>query len=350
MLGHISVSHLGVGGGDLPPPSTPPDRTGVLAADYELHQARYRFKKIYRMTSFDSPSGFMPAPLDFPGNRVKDGEYLLAVDNQNVDTSKSVYSYFEGKAGQMIKIKVGPTPDGAGARTLTVPAINGGAENQIRRANWSANNRRLVDQLSGGKLGYVYAADYGASIMDFIRGLAGYSDRAGLIIDQRFNGGGITPDYLIEWLRRKPIYDYTFREGDDIPVPVNPGPPVKVLITNENNFSAAETFAFMYKLAKVGPIVGLRTGGGGIGPYVFTPRLIDGGTVQLPNRAAYNPDGTSWGVENAGITPDYVVEITPKDWMAGRDPQLEKAVQVAMDELKRAQVWSPKKPKYPVHK
>ena len=186
--------------------------------------------------------------------------------------------------------------------------------------------------------------------MDFIRGLTGYSERHGLIIDQRFNGGGITPDYLIEWLRRKPIYDYTFREGDDIAVPVNPGPAVKVLIVNENNFSAAETFAFMYKLAKVGPIVGLRTGGGGIGPYVFTPQLIDGGNVQLPNRAAYNPDGTSWGVENSGVSPDFEVEITPQDWMMGRDPQLEKAVLVAMEELKKVQIVAPKRPKYPIHK
>jgi tricorn protease len=350
MLGHISVSHLGVGGGDAPPPTTPPDRTGMLGADYEIVQNRYRFKRIYRTSYFNSPSGFVPAPLDFPGNRVKDGEYLLAVGDQNVDASKSIFSYFEGKAQQMIKIKVGPSPDGAGSRTLTVPAITGGAENQTRRANWAANNRRIVEQMAGGKLAYIYVADYGPSILDFMRGLAGYSERAGVIIDQRFNGGGITPDYLIEWLRRKPLYDYTFREGDDIPVPVNPGPPVKVLITNENNFSAAETFAFMYKLAKVGPIVGLRTGGGGIGPYVFTPSLIDGGNVQLPNRAAYDPSGLSWGVENAGISPDIEVEITPKDWMAGRDPQLERAVQVGMEELKKAQVWAPKKPKYPVHK
>ncbi|MGZ8846707.1 MAG: S41 family peptidase, partial [Pyrinomonadaceae bacterium] len=350
MLGHVSVSHLGVGGGDAPPPSGPPDRTGLLGADYEIDQNRYRFKRIYRISYFNSPSGFVPAPLDFPGNRVKDGEYLLAVGDQNVDASKSIYSYFEGKAGQMIKIKVGPTADGAGSRTLTVPAIPGGAENQTRRANWAENNRRLVEKISGGKLAYIYVENYGPAIMDFIRGLAGYSDRAGVIIDQRFNGGGITPDYLIEWLRRKPLYDYTFREGDDIAVPVNPGPPVKVLIINENNFSAAETFAFMYKLAKVGPIVGLRTGGGGIGPYAFTPSLIDGGNVQLPNRAAYDPSGLSWGVENVGISPDFEVEITPKDWMAGRDPQLEKAVQVAMEELKKAQPWAPKKPKYPVHK
>jgi tricorn protease len=111
-----------------------------------------------------------------------------------------------------------------------------------------------------------------------------------------------------------------------------------------------QTFAFMYKLAKVGPIVGLRTFGAGIGPYVFTPDLIDGGNVQLPNRAAYNPDGTSWGIENFGVQPDFEVEISPKDWMANRDPQLEKAVQVAMEELKKVQPIVPKKPKYPIHK
>lgn len=350
MLGHISVSHLGVGGGDLPPPDGPPDRTGMLGADYEIDQNHYRFKRIYRTLTFSSPSGFRPAPLDLPGSRVKEGEYLLAVEDQTVDASRNIYTFFEGKAGQRFKIKVGPTPDGTGARTLTVFAFNVANENQLKRANWAAANRALVEKMSGGKLGYIYVENYGPAIMDFIRGLTGYSDRPGLIIDQRFNGGGITPDYLIEWLRRKPIYDYTFREGDDIAVPVNPGPPVKVLIINENNFSAAETFAFMYKLAKVGPIVGLRTGGGGIGPYVFTPSLIDGGGVQLPNRAAYDPSGLSWGVENAGISPDIEVEITPKDWIAGRDPQLEKAVQVAMEELKKAQLWSPKKPKYPVHK
>lgn len=350
MLGHISVSHLGVGGGDQPQPASPPDRTGVLGADYEINQNRYRFKRIYRLTPFSSPSGFAAAPLDLPGTKVKEGEYLLAVDDKEVDASKSIFSYFEGKAGQQVKLKVGPTPDGAGARTLKIFAIPANADTQLRRANWSEQNRRLVERLSGGKLGYIYVADYGGSINDFIRGLTGYSERPGLIIDQRFNGGGITPDYLIEWLRRKPLYDYTFREGEDIPVPVNPGPAVKVLVVNENNFSAAETFAFMYKLAKVGPIVGTRTGGGGIGPYVFTPSLIDGGNVQLPNRAAYHPDGASWGVENVGVAPDFEVEITPRDWIAGRDPQLEKAVSVAMEELKRAQLWSPKKPKYPIHR
>ncbi len=347
MLGHISVSHLVVGGGDQPPQG-PPARTGLLGADYEIDRGRFRFKRVYRATQYDSPGGSAPAPLDRPGAVVRDGEYLLAVDDQNVDATKSVYSYFDGKVNQPIKLKVGADPNGAGARTITVfPTAN---EAQLRQTNWAEENRRRVEQLSAGRLGYIYVANYSGGTIDFVRGLVGYADRPGVVIDQRFNGGGTTPDYLIEWLRRRSIYYYMFREGDDIPVPVNPGPAANVLVVNENNFSAAETFAFMYKLARVGPLVGTRTGGGGIGPYAFTPNLVDGGAVQLPNRAAYNPDGTSFGIENTGITPDYEVEITPRDFMAGRDPQLEKAVQVALAEVAKHPIVAPKRPKYPVHK
>jgi tricorn protease len=347
MLGHISVSHLGVGGGDTPPPPGGPSRIGLLGADYEIDQGRYRFKRIYRSFSYDSPSGTATAPLDRPGVNVREGEYLLEVDGQKIDASKNIYTYFDGKVSRPVKLTVGPNADGSSSRTITVFPTNG--ENFLRRVNWAERNRRRVEELSGGKLGYIYVEGYGQGVMDFIRGLTGYSDKQGIIIDQRYNGGGITPDYLIEWLTRKPIYYYNFREGDDIATPVNPGPQTKVLLINEHNGSAAETFAFMYKLGKVGPIVGWRTYGAGIGPYVFTPRLIDGGRIQLPNRAAYNPDGTSWGIENAGVKPDFSVEITPRDWMAGRDPQLEKAVQVAMDEMKRKPVIVPKRPKYPVH-
>jgi tricorn protease len=151
-------------------------------------------------------------------------------------------------------------------------------------------------------------------------------------------------------LSRKPLYYYMFRDGEDIATPTNPVSGPKVLITNEYNGSAAETFAFMFKLGRVGTIVGRRTGGGGIGPYVFTPDPIDGGGIQLPNRAAYNPNTGSWDIENYGITPDIDVEILPKDWLAGRDPQLEKAIEVAMRELAKIKPAPRLRPKYPVHK
>ncbi|HET7113003.1 MAG TPA: S41 family peptidase [Pyrinomonadaceae bacterium] len=348
MLGSVSVSHLGVGGGDAPPLPGSGNRIGLLGADYEIVNGKYRFKKIYRSTRYSSPAGSFAAPLDQPGVDVRDGDYLLQVNDQPVDAEKNVLTYFDNLVGRPTKITVAATPDGASARTYTVfPALG---ENRLRRANWAEDNRKLVEKLSGGRLGYIFIEGYGGEgIMNAIRGLTGYADKQGVIIDQRFNGGGITPDYLIEWMQRKPIYYYLFRGGDYIATPVNPAPPVKVMIINELNGSAAETGAFMFKLAKVGPIVGKRTFGGGIGPYYFTPSLIDGGRVQLPNRAAYDPSGTTWGIENVGVTPDFDVEITPADVIAGRDPQLEKAVEVALAQISKNPVVVPKRPAFPVH-
>jgi tricorn protease len=348
MLGSVSVSHLGVGGGDAPPPQGNGNRIGLLGADYEIVNGKYRFKKIYRSTPYSSPNGAFAAPLDQPGLDIKDGDYLLEVNGQPVEAEKNVLSYFENAVGRPTKITVAASPDGANARTYTVfPALG---ENRLRRANWAEENRKLVEKLSGGRLGYIFIEGYGGDgIMNAIRGLTGYADKQGIIIDQRFNGGGITPDYLIEWMQRKPLYYYMFRGGDDIPTPVNPAPPVKVMIINELNGSAAETGAFMFKLAKVGPIVGKRTFGGGIGPYYFTPNLIDGGRVQLPNRAAYDPSGTTWGIENIGVAPDFDVEITPADVIAGRDPQLEKAISVALAQVSKTPVVVPKRPPFPIH-
>lgn len=349
MLGSVSVSHLGIGGGDAPQSGGGSgNRIGLLGADYEIANGKYRFKKIYHSTTYASPAGPSAAPLDQPGVDVREGDYLIRVNDESVEAEKNVLGYFENLVGRPVKITVSASADGANARTYTV--FPGLGENRLRRANWAEENRKLVEKLSGGRLGYIFIEGYGPDgIMNAIRGLTGYADKNGIIIDQRFNGGGITPDYLIEWMQRKPLYYYMFRGGDDIATPVNPAPPVKVMIINELNGSAAETGAFMFKLAKVGPLVGKRTFGGGIGPYYFTPSLIDGGQVRLPNRAAYDPSGTSWGIENVGVAPDFDVEITPADVIAGRDPQLEKAVEVALAQISKNPLYAPKRPAFPVH-
>lgn len=348
MLGSVSVSHLGIGGGDAPQSGGSGNRIGLLGADYEITDGKYRFKKIYRSTNYSSPAGPFSAPLGQPGVDVREGDYLIKVNDQAVEAEKNVLGYFENLVGRPVKITVSATADGANARTYTVfPALG---ENRLRRANWAEENRKLVEKLSGGRLGYIFIEGYGSDgINNAIRGLTGYADKQGIIIDQRFNGGGITPDYLIEWMQRKPLYYYMFRGGDDIATPVNPAPPVKVMLINELNGSAAETGAFMFKLAKVGPLVGKRTFGAGIGPYYFTPPLIDGGQVRLPNRAAYDPSGTNWGIENVGVAPDFDVELTPADVIAGRDPQLEKAVEVALAQISKNPMYVPKRPVFPVH-
>ena len=348
MLGSISVSHLAINGGDTPAPTGGGNRIGLLGADYEIEGGKYRFKKIYRSMPYSSAAGSFSAPLDQPGVDVREGDYLLQVNEQSVDGAKNVLTYFENAVNRPTKITVAATASGANSRTYTVYPAAG--ENRLRRANWAEQNRKLVEKLSGGKLGYIFIEGYsGDGIMNAIRGLSGYGDKNGVIVDQRFNGGGITPDYLIEWMQRKPLYYYMFRGGDDIPTPVNPAPPVKVMIIDSLNGSAAETGAFMFKLGKVGPIVGKRTYGGGIGPYFETPSLIDGGRVQLPGRAAYDPSGTGWGIENVGVAPDFDVEITPADVIAGRDPQLLKAIEVAMAQIPKNPRFTPKRPAFPVH-
>jgi tricorn protease len=350
MLGSVSVSHLGVGGGDTSAAisGSGGNRIGLLGADYEIANGKYRFKKIYRSTSYSSPNGSINAPLDAQGVDVRDGDYLLKVNDQIVDASKNVLTYFQDAINRPTKITVSTDANGGNPRTYTVFPTNG--ENRLRRANWAEANRKLVEKLSGGKLGYIFIEGYNPDgIMNAIRGLTGFSDKNGVIIDQRYNGGGVTPDYLIEWMQRRPLYYYMFRGGEDIATPVNPAPPVKVMIINELNGSAAETGAFMFKLGKVGPLVGKRTYGGGIGPYFFTPTLIDGGRVQLPGRAAYDPSGTNWGIENSGVAPDYDVDFTPADVIAGRDPQLEKAIEIALAQIPKHPMYAPKRPAFPVH-
>jgi tricorn protease len=350
MLGSISVGHLDVYGGDTPPPSSGSgNRIGLLGADYAIENGHYRFKKIYRSASYASPVGNINAPLDQPNINIREGDYLLEAGGQKIETSKNIFSYFENTAGKPTRITVSENPDGGNPRSFTVYPVT--SENRLRRANWAENNRRLVEKLSGGKLGYIFIETYDQqqAILNAVNGLTGNSDKAGIIIDQRFNSGGMTPDYLIEWMQRKPLYHYMFRGGSDLASPINPLPPVKVLLINEWNGSAAETGAFMFKLGKVGTVVGKRTVGAGIGGYFFMPRLVDNGIIQIPNRAAYKSDGISWGIENMGVAPDLDVEMMPADLIAGRDSQLEKAIATAMAQIIRNPLTQPKRPPFPIH-
>ncbi len=348
-LGHVSVSHLSVRGGDMPPLG-PPSRIGLLGADYEIDDGRYRITRIYRSGQFNSGARLLAAPLDQPGVFVQEGDFLLAVDGQRVTANRNIYSYFEGKALTPTKITVASDldPEEAAPRTYTVVPLPG--ENTLRRWNWAERNRRIVAQESQGILGYVYIPSFSAWGLEVtIQQLLENAAMRGLIIDQRFAPGGITADFLIELLRRVPLYYYTFRDGDDLAVPTNSLPNAKVLLINDVNASAAETFAFMFKAARVGTVIGTRTMGAGIGPYVYIPRLIDGGRVSIPNRAAFNPAG-SWEIENSGVEPDLEVEFTAADWWEGRDPQLGTAIKTVLQLIVDNPPLEVTKPDYPVYK
>lgn len=357
MLGRLSVSHLGVRSGDEPGvPSDGPDPwaevppVAVLGADFSTQEGRYRIDRILRNVHFSYLSPLMNPPLDGPGVDVREGDFVMAIDGEEVTAERNLYSFLAGKANQPIALTVAATPDGDDRRTVTVvPRAGFGS---LRAANWAEAVRERVEELSGGRLGYVHVSGWGGfGLDDFYRGLLGHTDKEGLIVDTRFNGGGTTADFAIEALARAPLYAYAYRYGEPFPVSPVAFPRPKVLLVNRWNFSAGETFPLMWRLAGLGPIVGTRTGGGGIGAALFQRELVDGGEIRMPNRAAFDPAG-QWVIENRGVVPDVEIEITPADELAGRDPQIEEAVRLALEAIDAAGSAGPGeivRPEYPVH-
>jgi tricorn protease len=339
MLNQITVGHMFIGGGDQPRPNFVPG--GLLGADYKVENGRYRFARVYNGENWNPQ---LRAPLTQPGVNVKTGEYLLAVNGRNLTASDSVYAAFEAKANKQTVIRVGPNPDGAGSREVTVVPV--ASETGLRALNWVEGNRRKVDQMSGGKLAYVYVPNTsGAGYDSFNRYFFSQTQKEGAVIDERYNGGGSLADYIVEYLSR-PLLNYiAFRDGRDIPTPLGAIYGPKAMIINELAGSGGDALPWYFRKMKIGQLIGKRTWGGLVAAFP-APQLMDGGFVTAPDAAIYGLDG-DWEVENRGVAPDIEVEFDPKAWREGRDPQLEKAVEVVMEELKRNPRSLPKRPAYP---
>jgi tricorn protease len=339
MFGELAAGHLFV----YPPASSPSDqpRTGLLGADYKVENGRYRFARVLRGESWDPD---LQAPLTAPGVNVSAGDYLLAVNGRELRADENVYALFQGTAGQQTVLKVGPRPDGENARTITVVPI--ASEGQLRNRSWVAENRRNVEELSGGRLGYLFLPDTGeAGYRSFNRYYFAQTDKQGIIIDQRFNGGGLVGDYFIEYLKRRPLSYWVDREGHTFTAPAGIITGPKVMLVNEYSSSGGDALAWSFRYEKIGTLVGTTTWGGliGIGDY---PVLLDTGMVTAPNYAFFSPAG-KWEVENHGVTPDVVVELSPKAWRSGNDTQLETAVAVALEQLKQHPLSVPNQPTFP---
>jgi len=339
MLGEMSVGHLYIGGGDTP--EVKRVRGGLLGADYRIENGRYRFARIYSGENWNPQ---LRAPLTQPGVNVTAGEYLLAVNARELRATDNLYQAFEATAGKSVVIKVGSNPDGTDAREVTVVPVE--SETGLRHLAWIEANRRTVYAASSGKLAYVYLPDTGGGgYTNFNRYYFAQVDKEGAVIDERFNGGGLAADYIIDYMRRPLLSYWATREGEDFTTPLGSifGP--KVMIINEFAGSGGDAMPWYFRQAGVGPLIGKRTWGGLVGIYDYPP-LIDGGLVTAPRLAFWNPNGT-WDVENRGVPPDIEVEFDPAAWRQGRDPQLEKAVEVALDLLKRNPLPKPKRPAYP---
>jgi tricorn protease len=340
-LGQLVLGHTYVSGGDSPQARSVSG--GLLGADYTIENGRYRFARIYNGENWNPQ---LRAPLTQPGVDVKVGDYLLAVNGREVRGSDSVYSFFESTANRSVVIKVGPSPDGKNARDVTVVPV--ASEAGLRNFAWIEDNRRKVEQMTGGRVAYVYLPNtggQGGGWTYFNRYFFAQVGKDGVIIDERFNGGGLVADYVIDHLRRPLLSYWNTREGADFTTPFAAifGP--KAMIVNEFAGSGGDALPWMFRRAGIGPLIGKRTWGGLVGIYDY-PQLVDGGSVTAPRLAFWNPDG-SWDVENNGVAPDIEIELDPKAVREGRDPQLEKAVEVVLEALKKNPLPQHKRPAYP---
>ena len=338
MLSEMTIGHMFMGGPRVPNPGT---KTGLLGARYTTENDRYKIAKIF--TGLNWTPGLV-SPLTLPGVNVHEGEYLFAVNGRELHAKDNLYAFFDGTAGKQTVIRVGANADGKDARDVTVVPI--ADEDDLRNLNWIEGNRHKVDELSGGKVAYVYMPNTaGEGFTNFNRYFYAQLDKQAVVLDERFNEGGYIADYMIETLRRIPLSGMVGRNGHILHDPVGAIYGPKVMLINQNSGSGGDAMPWYFQKAGVGKLVGTRTWGGlvGIGGY---PPLVDGGSVTAPHFAFMGLTG-SWEVENHGIAPDVMVEELPKDFAAGHDVQLETGVKMVLDELKEHPVPTIPMPKYP---
>ncbi|MBK9374423.1 MAG: PD40 domain-containing protein [Holophagales bacterium] len=341
MCSELAVGHHRTGGGDALAEATPVPG-GLLGADYEVANGRYRFRKVFGGLNWNPE---LRAPLSEPGVEVKTGEYLLAVNGRDLAPPENLYARFEATAGKIVEITVGPTPDGKGSRTVNVVPV--AEESALRNRDWVEGNLAKVEKATGGRVAYVYVPNTaGLGHTYFKRYFYPQAWKDAIIVDERFNGGGSVADYYIEALRREPIAWWTFRYGEDMKTPSASIQGPKVMLIDETAGSGGDLLPWMFRKFKVGTLVGQRTWGGLVGILGF-PVLMDGANVTAPNLAFWAPE-EGFGVENVGVPPDVEVDQTPAEVIAGRDPQLEKAIEIVLEQLKKNPPVAPKRPPFPV--
>lgn len=322
--GEVAVGHSYVRGGDYPDLTEP--RTGLLGVDLEEANGFYRITRIYTGEDW-TPE--LQGPLAVPGMNVKEGDYIVAIAGRELRAPVNPYLLLEGTAGRTIAVSVNSRPSLDGARELFVePVAN---ERQLRTLAWVEHNRRKVDEMSDGRLAYVWLPNTGGGgYTYFNRMYFAQQDRKGAVIDERNNGGGSAADYIVEVLSRELTGYFNSRAGDHKPF-TQPmaglwGP--KVMIINERAGSGGDLLPYLFHFKNVGPLVGTRTWGGLVGTW-DTPPLLDGGRFVAPRGGFFDVNG-EWAVEGQGVAPDIEVRNDPAPVIEGRDPQLEAAVQEAL--------------------
>lgn len=339
LISELSSSHTYRGGGDEAEGKHV--EVGYLGCDFELKDGAYRIKKIVRSAPWDTE---VRSPLAMPGVKVAEGDYLLAVNGRPVDATKAPWAAFAGLANQAVTLTVNSKASMDGAHDVLVQTLDD--ETRLRHLAWIEANRKRVEELSGGKVGYVYVPSTGIDGQtELVRQFAAQFNKEGLVIDERFNNGGQIPDRFVELLDRKPLAFWAVRDGSydwQFPQVANFGP--KAMLINGWSGSGGDAFPDYFRKAGLGPLVGMRTWGGLIG-ISGSPDLIDGGAVTVPTFRMYDPDG-KWFREGHGVDPDIEVPEDYTQLAKGIDVQLDRGVQEVMKQLQAKGSPIPKRPAY----
>lgn len=336
LIGELNASHTYVGGGDLE--ESPTVNTGYLGINWQADGKYYKVDHIVRGAEWDSE---VRSPLDFPGIKIKEGDYILNVNGVPLTTAHEPYIAFAGLAGKTVELTYNDRPTYAGARTAIVETMSD--EYRLRNLEWIENMRKYVESATNGEVGYVYVPSTGLDGQEeLMRMFNAQIDKKALIIDERFNNGGQIPDRFIEMLERKPLAYWATRDGHPWkwPPASNSGP--KVMLINGWSGSGGDAFPDYFRKRNLGPLVGTRTWGGLIG-ISGVPRLIDGGNVTVPTFRMYNLDGT-WFNEGHGVDPDIMVQEDLGAMHAGKDVQLIRAIKEIQKLLKTNSFTAPTRP------
>ncbi len=343
LLAELSVSHAGVGGGDIRGLNDP-ETSGFLGVDLEPDPSG--FYKIAKILTGDGFSGSGQSPFAEPGQNVKAGDYLLEVAGIPAKVGSDFMQGLVGRAGQVISVKVNTTPSMDGARTLFIKPIAN--ENQLRYQEWVKERRDYVNRATNGRFGYLHIANMVTSgFAEFAEQYFPQRNKQAMIIDVRFNSGGNVSTHIINILQQR-LVAYFNQRNSDTPWTRQGGffPGPMVCLINEFSASNGEEFPHHFRALKLGPLVGRRTWGGEVGSDPGWP-LADGGTINIPNYGAWTPT-EGWVIEGTGIAPDYEVDNDPNLWVQGKDPQLDKAIALMEEEVKKHPWKQPTHPAEPV--
>jgi tricorn protease len=332
MVGELSVSHTYISGGDAGSIPTTPSvlYTGWLGADLvaDKKAGYYKFEKIYGPTEYNTS---LTAPLARPDFDIQEGYYLLAINGTELKVPDDYNKYLQVSSGQKVSITVNTKPGMQGAKVYEVEPIRN--DNSLRYARWLANNIDKVSKATNGKVGYMHINAMGAGgIGEFDKFWRAFRYKDAVIIDVRRNSGGWTEYFLIDKLERKATAQSALHGMVPLRYPGSTSAGNYVVVSNEDNGSDGEAFIQSFQARKLGTVVGVTSWGGLVG-IQNTQTTIDNGKVEQSNTGFYGEAGT-WLVENHGADPDILIDNDPASVMAGKDPQLDRAIEEALKKAK----------------